>query len=158
MAAGNVQGRIEGVSSVDGEDRINAFRRLERYPIYVLAGVDREAIIAGWQRQLAVLAAFTFPISMALVYVVWVALRRTRRELAAQQSLQREIEQRARIENALHHVQKLEALGRLTGGVAHDFNNLLTIVSNNLHLMRRLDPKNGRQQATRGNRARRVVG
>ena len=141
MAAGDVQGRIEGVSSVDGEDRINAFRRLERYPIYVLAGVDREAIIAGWQRQLAVLAAFTFPISMALVYVVWVALRRTRRELAAQQSLQREVEQRARIENALHHVQKLEALGRLTGGVAHDFNNLLTIVSNNLHLMRRLDPK-----------------
>ncbi len=141
MSAGHVQGRIEGVSSVDGEDRINAFRRLERYPIYVLAGVDREAIIAGWQRQLAVLAAFTFPISMALVYVVWVALRRTRRELAAQQSLQREVEQRARIENTLHHVQKLEALGRLTGGVAHDFNNLLTIVSNNLHLMRRLDPE-----------------
>ena len=132
---------MEGASAVDGEDRINAFRRLERYPIYVQAGVDREAIIAGWQRQLAVLAAFTFPISMALVYVVWVALRRTRRELAAQQSLQREIEQRARIENALHHVQKLEALGRLTGGVAHDFNNLLTIVSNNLHLMRRLDTK-----------------
>ena len=141
MAGGAVQGLIEGASSVDGEDRINGFRRLERYPIYVLAGVDRDAIIAGWQRQLAVLAAFTFPISMALIYVVWVALRRTRRELAAQQSLQREVEQRARIENALHHVQKLEALGRLTGGVAHDFNNLLTIVSNNLHLMRRLDTK-----------------
>jgi signal transduction histidine kinase/CheY-like chemotaxis protein len=140
MAAGDVQGRIEGVSSVDGEDRLNAFRRLERYPIYVVAGISRDAIIAGWQRQLAVLAAFGFPISMALVYVAWVALRRTRRELAAQQSLQHEIEQRARIESALHHVQRLEALGRLTGGVAHDFNNLLTIVSNNLHLMRRLDP------------------
>ena len=95
MAAGDMQGRIEGVSSVDGEDRLNAFRRLERYPIYVLAGIDRDAIIAGWQRQLAVLAAFTFPISMALVYVAWVALRRTRRELAAQQSLQHEIEQSA---------------------------------------------------------------
>ena len=141
MAAGNMQGRVEGASWVDGEDRIKAFRRLERYPIYVIAGVDRAAIIAGWQRQLGVLAAFTFPISMALVYVVWVALRRTRRELAAQQKLQREVEQRSRIENALHHVQKLEALGRLTGGVAHDFNNLLTIVSNNLHLMRRVDPK-----------------
>ena len=71
MAAGEVQGRIEGISSADGKDRISAFRRLERYPIYVLAGVDREAIIAGWQKQLAVLAAFTFPISMALIYVVW---------------------------------------------------------------------------------------
>ncbi|MBC8119794.1 MAG: response regulator, partial [Burkholderiaceae bacterium] len=140
MAAGDVQGRIEGVSSVDGEDRLNAFRRLERYPLYVLAGIDRAAIVAEWQRQLAVLAAFTLPISMALVYVAWIALRRTRRELTAQQKLQHEIEQRARVENAMHHVQKLEALGRLTGGVAHDFNNLLTIVNNNLHLMRRIDP------------------
>lgn len=140
MAAGDTQGGLEGISAIDGGDRISAFRRLERYPMYVVAGIDRAAVIAQWQRQLAILAVFTFPTSMALMYVVWIALRRTRRELTAQQNLQREIEQRARVENALHHVQKLEALGRLTGGVAHDFNNLLTIVSNNLHLMRRLDP------------------
>ena len=141
MAAGEVQGSVEGVSTLDGKDRLSAFRRVDRYPLYVIAGIDRTAVVASWQRRLAVLAAFTFPISMALMYVVWIALRRTRRELLAQQSLAREVEQRARVESALHHVQKLEALGRLTGGVAHDFNNLLTIVSNNLHLMHRLDSK-----------------
>jgi len=43
--------------------------------------------------------------------------------------------EKAKAEADLMHAQRMEAVGRLTGGVAHDFNNLLTVVIGALDLI-----------------------
>lgn len=56
-------------------------------------------------------------------YVIGVARDITKRKQAE--------EKKQELEDRLRQVQKMEAIGNLSGGVAHDFNNLLTVINGN---------------------------
>ena len=57
--------------------------------------------------------------------------------VAVKFDLSREI----KLQNELHHAQKMEALGQMAGGITHDFNNILQIILGHVHFVEdELDP------------------
>ena len=156
----------EGLARCALQDLADRLRRQPAWsdlPILVLADADSREVDDGRFRRLGELGNVTLLIRPTARLVLAMALRsalRTRRlqfavrdqlaqlaghagELEATvarrtASLEREVLERRRVEQALAEARRLESLGKLTGGIAHDFNNILQVVAGSETLLRML--------------------
>jgi signal transduction histidine kinase/CheY-like chemotaxis protein len=130
-------GRVQVRSSIDGVERVLAFRRVGDSPLYVTSGIPTAAIFAEWRRHYALIAAITAVPCVAVWALVLFSLRQLRAQQTAWERWQAEVAMRLSAEASSRQLRRMGALGNLVANVAHDFNNLLMVVSANMELARR---------------------
>jgi len=120
---------IVGRSAYDGLPKLTAYRSLPNAPLVVAVTLDKDAALAPIAFVRPVLSIMALIISMLTLCcmalgMLWIERQRIQIALDAARR------ERESAREQLVHNQRMEALGRLAGGMAHDFNNVLqTILS-----------------------------
>jgi PAS domain S-box-containing protein len=132
LTANSTLARMLGYSS---EQELRARRMSEMY----VRGEDRERLVSAL-KETGTASGMEFQWRRRDGSPLWVlvdatAVHESTGEIRYYQAFVRDITREKLLEEQFLQAQKMEAVGRLAGGVAHDFNNLLTVIIGTADLM-----------------------
>lgn len=122
------RGFFQKYSEVDAVARLYAWQLLAEGSMAVIIGQSIDTILDPYYQQQRTYLVWGIAATAALLLAAYLIRRYQLQRAKAAADMEQ-------MEEALARSQKLESLGKLTGGVTHDFNNLLQIISSNLDLM-----------------------
>lgn len=138
-------GLYTAISQVDNIERINAYRQVKNYPLFISFSVETATVLADWRTQVLVVAIMA-AVAAALLVALWIAVVRhsldqrlsgqrwetAARALQDQVALRRQAEESARLD-----AERASFGEQLIGIVSHDLRNPLNTITLSAAVMAR---------------------
>lgn len=139
---------ISRMPGLTGQDSLVA-RLPVNAGLHAVVEIPIEVVHQQWRKRVDFAVWITLLPSLLLWTMVWVSLRRLRREEQSYLRWQHEFNLRQQVEERYRQARRLEAVGHLMTSVAHDFRNVLSVISVNTDLLI-ARPEIGRERALAG--------